>query len=152
MGFFAFAVTFLAAAPLGQTPEAPLAVFQRVVYCGPGWRVEVYAAGRAHQKVEDTCLREKPYSRDYELSSENVRSLRRAFEEAEFVSLPDEVLADAVYPDEDAFVITVFEGGKEKRVLARGLERATSAEAERFRRVWKVLVGLVPDPRASDRR
>ncbi len=146
------AAAFLGAARLGPSAEAPFVRFERVVPCGPGWRVVVYPSGRAHQKVEDSCLREEPYSRDHELSSADVASLRRALDEAEFTSLPDEVRADSVYPDEDAFVITVYEKGREKRVLARGLERASSSEARRFRAVWEVLADLVPDPRAEERR
>ena len=143
---------FLGAAPAGPPAENPFALFERVVHCGLGWRVAVYPSGRAHQKVEDTCLREEPYSRDHELSSEGVASLRRALDEAEFTSLPDEVRAESLYPDEDAFVITVYEKGGEKRVLARGLERASSPEARRFRAVWELLADLVPGPRAEEQR
>ena len=134
-----------------QSPAAakPVAEFVRLVHCGPGWRLVVYESGDARQQVDDTCLRPRSYAREYKFRANELDALRAAIVKARFNELPDEVTADTVVPDEDAFVISVWNGETAKRVLARGLDRATSDEARRFRMVWDTTARVVPDPGAD---
>jgi hypothetical protein len=129
-------------------PNAPTAVaeFERVVYCGLGWRLVVYDSGDALQQVEDTCDPSRSYSRRLRFPPKELDALRAAILDARFQELPDEVHASTVFPDEDALVISVRKSDTTKRVLARGLERATSDEARRFQMVWNAMTRVVPDP------
>ena len=126
--------------------QAPVAEFERVVYCGLGWRLVVYDSEDAHQQVEDTCIQSRSYSRHLRFRPKELDALRAAILEARFQELPDEVYASTVVPDEDALVISVRNRGTTKRVLARGLERLTSDEARRFQMVWDAMTRVVPDP------
>ena len=130
----------------------PVAEFERLVHCGPGWRLVVYESGDVQQRVEDTCIRPRSYSRRYRLNVKELDTLRAAILKAQFQDLPEEIYAGTVIPDEDAFVISVWNGGTEKRVLARGLERSTSDEARRFQMVWDAMARVVPDPTLSHDR
>jgi hypothetical protein len=141
-------LSIVASAPMSvqRSGQAPVAEFERVVYCGLGWRLVVYDSGDAHQQVEDTCTQSRSYSRRFRFPQKELDALRAAILEARFQELPDEVYAGTVVPDEDALVISVRNGGTTKRVLARGLERATSDEARRFQMVWDAMTRVVPDP------
>jgi hypothetical protein len=125
---------------------AAVAEFERLVHCGTGFRLVVYENGEALQQVEDTCLRPRSYSRRYKLTANELDALRAAIREAEFQELPEEIQAETVFPDEDAFRISVPSEGTAKRVLARGLDRASSGEARRFRMVWDAMARIVPEP------
>lgn len=147
----AFLVSTAVIARGGQVkPEpaatTPVAEFEKLVHCGPGWRLVVYESGDIQQRVEDTCLRPRSYSRRYRLRANELDALRAAILKSQFQELPEEIYADTVIPDEDAFVISVWNGGTTKRVLARGLQRATSDEARRFQLVWDAMARAVPDP------
>jgi hypothetical protein len=140
--------------PRSVQENAPVLVaeFERVAYCGLGWRLAVFDSGDAHQQVEDTCGQSRSYSRRLEFSRKEQDVLRAAILEARFQELPGEIHGSTVIPDEDALVISVREGGRTKRVLARGLERSTSDDARRFQMVWNAMTRVVPDPALQHER
>ena len=58
-----------------RNAQVPVAEFERVVYCGLGWRLVVYDSGDAHQHVEDTCIQSRPYSRRFRFDPKELDAL-----------------------------------------------------------------------------
>lgn len=78
------------------------------------------------------------------LSEGQVNCLLTAVEKSRFMQLPDDVSSPPFYVDEPARVIVVSIGGRRHRVMASGLDRATSPEALCFRDLWNVLSQYFP--------
>ena len=78
------------------------------------------------------------------LSRDQLKSLLVAVEESQFMQLPDDVSSPPFYVDEAARVIEVSIDGRHHRVMASGLDRATSPEALCFRDLWSSLSRYLP--------
>jgi len=127
-------------------------VAERIVHCGPSWTT-TFAARKAVQTVDDTCVKPGTYSRELEMgepvwSALEVELLRARFEELpgriEQTPGPDGTIA--VKTDDDLLCLTVRRGRDEHRVCGAATDILLTNEGRRFSKIWVQLLAVAPEP------
>lgn len=127
--------------------EEPVVVAEVMVWCGPGWRTEVYASGYAHQRVVDTCITDTDRSTLVRITPEQLESIRSAVERFGLCSLPERIEPETFETDEDLLSIRSAFPGMTCGVSGFGLERVTHREVvDRFNEILCAITRIVPEP------
>jgi hypothetical protein len=86
----------------------------------------------------------KTLERHSRLSAAQRQAILRAIEQADFFALPGSVGPAVVWVDGPANGLEVRLHGRVHKVFLNDPERASGAQVERFRRVWRIIVANSP--------
>ena len=132
---------------VSNEPEEPIMEFETIVHYGLRWHISVYESGYVHREVDDWDINMQSESQLYHLGPDQIRSLKKAVELAQFFDLPEQIDPETIRTDEDLLWIKVYKRNHSKRVIAIGLDRASNPDfAERFLILWKTMISIIPEP------
>lgn len=120
---------------------------ERLTNCG-GWKVAIHESGAARGELFDACHAGGPKKVSLQRAlGDQVSTLRTLIERERFGDLDERPPEADPIEDDAACSIEVSFGKLEHQVVISGRQLAGSGqELESFRRVWRAVQRLVPEP------
>jgi hypothetical protein len=139
--------TWLVAAWAVAAPGQVFLKLERINPCGY-WRVVLDASGEATGELFNSCHPVAPKRVSLQRAvAAHLPSIKQEIERARFTELPERIEGDDAVLDDDACSIEITGSHGSKRVILTGVQlKSRDRTLQGFRRVWKAVDRLVPEP------